>query len=38
MTPVLSQGGAVRTHDWCVWRHRVIILLSVQAGVIKPIN
>ena len=38
MTLVVSLGGATRTNDWCAWRHRVIILLSVQAGVIKPIN
>ena len=39
MTLVLSLDGAIRTRDWCAWRHRVIIiLLSVQAGVIKPIN
>ena len=38
ITLVSSLGGATRTHDWCAWRHRVIMLLPVQAGVIKPIN
>ncbi len=37
MTLVLSLGGATRTHDWCMWHHQFILLLSVQAGVIKPI-
>ena len=38
ITLVLSLGGATRTHDWCARRYRVTMLLSVQAGVIKPIN
>ena len=38
MTLVLSLGGVTHIHHWCVWGNRVIILLSVQAGVIKPIN
>ena len=33
MTLVLSLGGTTRTHVWCA-----SALLSVQAGVIKPIN
>ena len=38
MTLVSSPGDATRTHDWCAWRHRVMTILPVQAGVIIPIN
>ena len=38
MTLVLSLGSVTHTHDWCALRQRITIILSVQAGVIEPIN